>query len=299
MALSKKPTAAEAAAAFDALVGELHAGEMRIGIIGSSPLIYNAVSLKARQELLLPRTRTRSQRATSLKHDPLEEYRNSVYRRRPFETGPTRLLFPCPAFKGALSTAALDLPSEVTKAKIGRLTWVLGDKLDVWGVPQMKMDIVRNSDMARTPDVRTRAILPQWGCAVRIRFMRPILNERVIQGLLRMGGWAVGIGDFRQEKGKGSYGQFDLCNVDDPEFQTVVADGGMAAQDAALRQPEFYDAETEELYGWFRDEIARRGQESMRRADEDEAEEEEGEAVGFGNGEDAELRPPHSAAAAQ
>jgi hypothetical protein len=177
---------------------------------------------------------------------------------------------------------------------------VLDDKFDIYGIPQMKMDVVRNSDMARTPDVRTRAILPQWACRIRIRFMRPILNETTIQGLLRMGGWTVGIGDFRQEKGKGSYGQFELCNIDDEQFQEIVKTGGMVAQDAALRQPEFYDAETEELYAWFRDEVIRRGQEAMRRADdEEESEEEDTEIVGFGNGQDDELRPPGSAAAAQ
>jgi hypothetical protein len=293
---TKKPTAAEAAQAFDALITQLGYGEIEVGMMGLSPMVYNAVSLKARQELLLPRTRTRASRATSLKHDPLEEYRNSVYRRRQFETGPTRLLFPCPAFKGVLSTAALDLPTDVTKAKIGRLTWVLGDKLDVWGVPQLKMDVVRNSDIGRTPDIRTRAILSQWACIARIRYMRPILNERTIQGLLHMGGLTVGIGDFRQEKGKGSYGQFGLCPLDDEQFQQIVANGGMAAQDAALRQPEFYDAETEELYSWFVDEIARRGQEAMRRSDEGESETEdeddaESELIGFGNG-NSELRPP-------
>lgn len=292
MRSSKKLSAAEAAQAFEKIVEELSAGQIEICILGTSPFIYNAVSLKARQELLFPRARlTSSQRAMTLKHDPMSEFRNSVYRRRQSETGSTRLVFPCPAFKGVVSTAALDLPSDVTKAKIGRLTWIEGDRLDIYGVPEMLMSVVRNSDIGHTPDIRSRAILPRWCCRVTIRYVRPILNERVLSGLLSMGGLTVGIGDFRQEKGKGSYGQFEICEAGNPRFQEIIENGGMAAQDAALRDPEFYDAETEELYAWFCDELLRRrGNTAMQGAsDEDD---EDSTEVGFGNGADADSDQP-------
>jgi hypothetical protein len=44
----------------------------------------------------------------------------------------------------------------------------------------------------------------------------------------------------------------------DPEFLDIVATGGRAAQDEALRNPGFYDLETEDLYSWAETEVANR-----------------------------------------
>src|SRR5579863_7996326 len=85
-------------------------GSVKVGIIGTRPLIFNRMAEKAKRELLLPKGRkTAADRAATLKHDPISEYRNSVYRYAD-DAHPTRLCFPAPAFKGAMMTAALDLP---------------------------------------------------------------------------------------------------------------------------------------------------------------------------------------------
>ena len=68
-----------------------------------------------------------------------------------------------------------------------------------------------------------------------------------------------GLGDWRIEKGSGSYGGFEIVDPDDPEFLEIVKEGGRQAQLEALENPVAYDAETEELLGWFDIEIKRRG----------------------------------------
>src|ERR1035437_4233291 len=154
-------------------------GEQRIPfmITGESPLIFNAVSEKARHELLLPRGRlSEPDKKVNLKHDPIGEFRSSVYQRRPEEKGLTRLTFPATAFKKAMADAALDLPGNASKAKIGRLTWVEGTNVDIFGVPEMFMTVVRMADQNRTPDIRTRAILPKWAAVVTIRFAKDLLS---------------------------------------------------------------------------------------------------------------------------
>jgi hypothetical protein len=263
MARTQKLTREQALEKFEAEVTSLNAGEIEVCVIGRSPLIFNAMSLKAMQALLLPERKTRSQQAATLKHDPLQEFRDSVYRSRDEVNSLTRLEFPAPACKGVLRECAVDLPSEVTKAKIGRLTWVEGYRVPVWGVPQLIMSGVRNSDINHTPDVRTRAILPEWAIRVSIRYIKPMITERVLSALLQFGGMTIGLGDWRQQKGSGSFGQFELCDEKDPRFERIVATGGREAQDRALEDPEFFDFESERLFDWFYDEIKRRDREAL------------------------------------
>jgi hypothetical protein len=236
---------------------EIHQGELQMCILGTSPLLFNRMAEKAKRELLMPKGRkSAADRAASLKHQPLEEYRNSVYRRADHVRGATRLLFPAPAFKSVMATAALDLPG-TKRTEIGRLTWIMGEKVEIYGIPRLRMDVVRSADMNRTPDVRTRACLAEWACRVTVRFVMPKLRETAVANLMAAGGVTCGIGDFRQEKGKGNAGQFQLVEPDHPDFQRVIEAGGTEAQDAALREPEMWDDETAELMGWFGAEVVK------------------------------------------
>ena len=235
---------------------EIQQGVVEFCILGASPLIMNRMSEKAKRELLMPKGRkTTAERAQSLKHEPISEHRASVYR----DSDPgalTRLSFPATGFKGAMMTAALDLPG-ARKSEIGRLVWTEGYSIGIYGVPRLLMSAVRSADMNRTPDIRTRAILPEWACRVRIRFVRPRLREQTVANLLAAAGITVGVGDFRQEKGKGNFGQFGLASADDADFVRIVAQGGAAAQDEALANPLPHDEESEELLSWFSAEVTR------------------------------------------
>lgn len=233
---------------------EISQGRANFGVLGTSPLIFNCVSEKARRELLMPKPRrTSAERAQSLKHVPILEYRNSVYRNLG-DGRPTRLCFPAPAFKQAMAAAALDLPG-TRKSEISRLCWVEGVSVDIWGIPQVLMSVVRSADMNRTPDIRTRAILPRWCAMVSISFVRPKLQVATVERLMAAAGITIGIGDFRQQKGAGSFGQFRLADAKDAEFKAIQKEGGRVAQDAALEEPECYDAATEELFSWSTAEI--------------------------------------------
>lgn len=224
-------------------------------ILGTTPFIFNRMAEKARRELLMPKGRkTRADRAQSLKHVPLDEYRASVHRWRDIDDEPTRLCFPAPGFKGAMMTAALDLPG-VSKSEIGRLVWVEGVSISIFGVPQIFMSVVRSADINRTPDIRTRAILPRWACKLTINFVQPKLNGQAMTNLLAAAGVTCGVGDFRQEKGKGSYGQFEICAPDHPEFKSIVESGGRSQQDAALADPQPFDVDTAEMLDWFDAEV--------------------------------------------
>jgi len=231
---------------------------VEVPIVGTSPLICNRMSQKARQELLMPKGRkTAAEKAINLKHSPLDEFRNSPYL---LEGAPTLIGVMASAVKGAMMTAALDLPG-AKKAQIGRLVYVEGDYLPVYGVPKLFMSVTRSADMNHTPDIRTRAILPEWAVIARIHFVVPMLNTTNILNLLHAAGAVAGIGDWRPEKGKGSYGQFRVANVDDPDLQRIMATGAYQAQYDALyaERPACYDRETEDLLTWFAQESVKRG----------------------------------------
>jgi hypothetical protein len=233
---------------------------VKVCIKGTTPLIYNAMSEKAQHELLLPGDKGRAARAErGLKHEPLLEFRGSAYTFREVDGDlPTRLYFKTGAFKKAIANAALRIPG-VTKTEVGQLCWITEDRVPVYGVPQLMMAITRSADMAKTPDVRTRAILPKWACQFTVKAVAPLIKTENVVRLLMAAGVLMGIGDWRQEKGAGSYGQFEIVGPDDKEFAAILKGGGRGPQDKALAAPTPYDDETEKLLAWFDTEVKRRG----------------------------------------
>ena len=237
-------------------VAKVDKGIVTCHILGTSPVIMNRMSQKARQELLMPKGRkTAAEKIGNLKHDPLVEFRASPYVNE--GEGPTYLQLLSSMFKKAMMTAALDIPG-ARKSQIGRLVYVEGDRVDLFGIPKIFLSVTRSADMNRTPDVRSRAILPQWAAIIRIAYVKPMINETSVLNLLSAGGITAGIGDWRVEKGSGSYGQYTLVDSENPEFKKLM-DEGREKQVEALESPEPYDGETKELLGWFGTEVQKRG----------------------------------------
>lgn len=226
-------------------------------VVGTRPLICNRMSQKARGELLAPRGRkSTAEKQSTLKHNPIEEFQASPYRLED-ENAPTLISMMSSAFKGAMATAALDLPG-TKKAQIGRLVWVEDDYTPVYGIPQLFMSVTRSADMNHTPDIRTRAIVPQWACKLVVSFIQPLLKAQDILNLLSAAGLTVGVGDWRPEKGKGTFGQFSVVNENDLQLQAILKHG-RAAQIEAMNNPEPYDAESAEMLSWWDAEFNRRG----------------------------------------
>jgi hypothetical protein len=234
-------------------------------ILGKSPLIMNRLSEKARQELLLPSLKkNRTERATTLKHMPVEEFNRSMYRVRE-DDGPTRLVLPSGMFKKCTASVALRLPGS-NKTEMGQLVRIIcepdsrgpGVNVPIYGLPMMFMAPVRQLGINRTPDIRTRAILPKWACYLKVGYVYPLLKEATVIKHVSAAGWCMGIGDWRSEKGAGDFGSFELVAADDPEFLDIINSGGRQAQDEAIGLRSAYNIETEELLEWFDDELIRR-----------------------------------------
>jgi hypothetical protein len=238
-------------------IDALKQGRIRLRLIGTTPMYMNSMSIKAKRDLLLGGGKKTAAQKKELKHDPESEFRASAHTKR---EGDTFLCFPAPGVKSAMATAALETAG-VTKSSVQRLIFLPQQKIQVWGKPYLKMDVVRSADMNRTPDVRTRCYLPRWVAEVDIAYTMPTLSAHAIISLLANAGAIVGLGDFRQEKGRGSYGTFAVAGDelgDWADYWSEITQEGRAVQQAAMDDPECADDDTLELMDILNEERQRR-----------------------------------------
>lgn len=238
-------------------IDALKQGRVTLRLIGTTPFYFNAMSAKAKRSLLIGGGKKTAAEKREIKHNPEEEFRDSVYR---LPEGDTLLGFPAPGIKAAMATAALETPG-VTKSSVQRLIFLPQQKVKIWGRPLLKCDVVRSADMNKTPDIRTRAFLPRWCSEVDIAFVTPTLSVHSIVSLLSNAGVVCGIGDFRQEKGKGSFGTFSVHGDDLGEWQDTwdeITAEGRDVQSDALKAPEAADVETADLLEMLDEERQRR-----------------------------------------
>jgi len=236
----------------------LKRGRIKLRMMGTTPLYFNSMSSKAMRDLLIGGGKKTAAQRKDIKHNPEREFRDSVYKK---SFGETLLCFPAPGVKGAMATAALETDG-ITKTSVQRLIFLPQTHVQIWGKPQLKIDMVRSADMNKTPDMRTRAYLPRWCAEVDIAYVQPTLSQYSIVSLLTNAGSIVGIGDFRQEKGRGSFGTFAVLTEDSMgdyqnEWDELMKEGRDVQQEA-LDNPEYADEQTNELMQFLDEERARR-----------------------------------------
>ena len=245
------------------VVSRVDEGIFSCVLVGRTPLLLNRMTAKAKRELLYPSAKkTAADKATNLKHDPIAEYRDAA---ETFDNGPTLLAIPGAAPKQSMAAAALDMPGNAKKAVIGRLSWVPDRLLPVYGKPFLFMTVTRMANIQRTPDIRTMCIVPEWIVPVTFRFAIPMLNPTMLINLLLAAGLYVGIGDGRPQKGKLSFGQFNVLSEtqakEDINVQKILSQG-RAVQTKAFAKPEPFDKDTAELLGWYELEFKARGRQA-------------------------------------
>ena len=154
-------------------VERLKQSTIKLKIVGTGPLIYNSMSLKAMSTLFMGAAKKTAAQKRDIKHNPEEEFVDSCYING--QDG-AHLSFPSTGIKRGMATSALETEG-VTKAGINRGIYVVGEHINIWGKPYMNMSVVRSSDINRTPDIRTRAKLPRWCSEVTIRFISPTSSQ--------------------------------------------------------------------------------------------------------------------------
>ena len=228
----------------------LKMAETTVAVVGRTGLYINRMPAKAKRQLLIGgRKKTTAEKAL-IKHDPRAEYRDAMYVDKGWHAH-SHVRFPAMAIKSAMGTAALMTPG-IRKTDVARLVFMPDEHVPIFGQPRLRMGIMRSADINRTPDVRTRPYFAEWATVITIRYSTLALSELSILTLLNNAGTVAGIGDERQEKGKGSAGTFEVANA----VPKHLLDRD--AQWAAIETPEPYDLETAELLAEIDAEVAAR-----------------------------------------
>ncbi len=238
------------------IITKLTQGTTTLRIIGETPLYQNRMAAKAMRMLLVGSRKKTSAERIDIKHDPLSEYQDAVEK---MAGGPTAIGLKVTAIKKSMCEAALETAG-VTKTSSQRLLFIAGAFVPLYGVPKLKLDVVRQADIAHTPDIRSRPYFEKWGAEVTIKYITPQLSLNSVVALLCNAGVVIGVGDARQGKGALSCGTFRVLGKDqnDPEWNELVKYHGRKPQLKALEEPEYADDETHELMEFFYEEVERR-----------------------------------------
>jgi hypothetical protein len=181
-------------------ISEIRMGEISFCVLGTTPVVLNRLSEKAKQLLLLPKRKTnRAGLEQTLKHDPLQEYRDSVYQNKS-PGAPTRILLHGGAFKRALADVALDIPG-AAKATIGRLTSIKETMINLYGEPELMMAVVRQAGIVKSPDIRTRAVIRNWACKITVGYVSSVISREDVTNLLAASGIIIGVGGLAAPEG--------------------------------------------------------------------------------------------------
>lgn len=181
-------------------VPEIQIGTMRCLLVGLSPLITDNGASS------IPKLRSRQSGEGKIKkgaREPDKDYEASRY------LLDNKDAFPALGITKSMQTAAWRFTDSSAKG----LFTVKGELLHLKGTPKVFEKNVRNAGPGRVADLRYRAMYDNWSIEVEIEYLANFITLDQIVNLLRLAGRAVGIGNWRPEKG-GPYGTFDVASLE-------------------------------------------------------------------------------------
>ena len=208
--------------------------EFLLWLVGDTPLIVHAWSEKAKLEML--KKQSGATRVAKEKRDPEDDFKNSLYEMTPGVYG-----FPITAVKKAILScahkdrgvprtdvmAALWLDAELVRTRPALagaicdmpLVRIHGSK------PEMREDMVRiGAGIRKTANLAYRGQFTTWAIRVTGTVNPDMVAPHALAFLTRQAGAAIGIGDWRNEKG-GWFGSFHIANAKEREEWELYVDG--------------------------------------------------------------------------
>lgn len=190
-----------------------------ITLKGDSPLIVHKWSEKAKKMMLDKQMKVATTKGHDAK-DPFADFVDTIY----FLSGKPERATP-EVFEEALSNGArFGFPSVGVKASAVSAGFRAGvtknlvsmngafhideEYVEIKGVPQIREDMVRIG--MGTADIRYRAEFPEWSTTFVVKYNAGVISLAQLCNLFNLGGFAVGIGEWRPEKG-GTYGRYHVC----------------------------------------------------------------------------------------
>jgi hypothetical protein len=195
---------------------QLKIGTMDVLLVGDTPLVVHAWSVKAKRSMLAKQTK--AAKGGREAKNPQDDFEQSLYRLPDGGYG-----FPSVAFKSAAVTAITSI-SGVTKIAARQAFQILGENVEVEAAldgVRVRQDLVRvqgdprlREDMVRvgmgSADLRYRGEFFPWRASILVRFNEAALSPEQIVNLLNVSGFAVGVGEWRPER-DGQMGMFHVA----------------------------------------------------------------------------------------
>jgi len=197
--------------------------EVKIKIIGDTPLIVHAWSEKAKRMMLEAQMKTTKTKAKDIR-DPYDDFINSMYwlDKKPEESTPeafekavkagAKWGFPIGSIKMAGNAAAyrngwVKNQMQLRGSYFLRSEW--GDMVEILNsTPIMREDMVRIG--MGSADLRYRAEYQNWSMEMILEYNADgeLTLEQIIN-VINAGGYSVGIGEWRPEK-DGDFGRYHI-----------------------------------------------------------------------------------------
>lgn len=183
-----------------------------ITIQGTSPLITHKFSERAIDAMLAKQQKLAAKPREA--KEPQQDFEESIYRTESGEPG-----FPALGINRCMVNAARFVDGLKMTVLRGAIQIPADTVLPVIGDgPQMRRDMVRLQ--GGVADVRFRAQWQTgWQITVPVRFNAGVLSVDQVVNLLNVGGFGVGVGEWRPER-NGDFGRFEVVSVANLTDQT-------------------------------------------------------------------------------
>ena len=186
-----------------------------IHIVGDSSLIVHAWSEKAKRMML--EKQLKKAKAGREVRVPWQEYCDSLYwltekpeKPTPEDFEDARFGFPATAFKACAIDAAYQLGAIDKKTTARGAFHIPDDLVEIKGTPTMREDMVRLGGITSPADLRYRGEFLEWEADIIVEFAPMSISLEQIANMFNLGGFAVGVGEWRPSK-DGGHGRFHVA----------------------------------------------------------------------------------------
>jgi hypothetical protein len=180
--------------------------EVKIPIVGISPLIIHAWSAKAMREI----SDKQAGKAKNKKHDirvPEDDFEQAKHKSPEGWDG-----FPAAGFKAAMIRGAKMIGMVMKDTQTSFFIKADCEETQlvrIYGDCRMRTDMVRVG--MGSADIRYRPEYPEWSAILTVEFNSGVVSLNQIYQLVKAAGYGCGIGEMRPEKTKFNYGRFKLA----------------------------------------------------------------------------------------
>lgn len=193
---------------------------MQITIVGDSPLLMRRFSEKAKQQLL--DIQTKKAKSTKEIRNPWADMIDGLNWLTPMPESKTeegfneavangaKFGFPAVGLKQSAISAAYRAGLSKNKVELQGLFHIPDEFIVIEGVPEMREDYVKIPKTG-SADLAFRGEFKQWKSTFTINYIDGIYSIEQIINFINLGGFTVGIGEWRPEKG-GSFGRFHVAS---------------------------------------------------------------------------------------